>query len=141
MRRVSNIMLRIGMILSIICTVLLVISAATLIVVGVSPAVRQLIIDGVNNGDIHSDLSPEGAAVLVQSMALSYGITCAILAIVCVISAVISSQDLREPTKNRHIACIILGAFSTGLATLGGIFGLIADSQDRRRANNQVDVQ
>ena len=97
------------------------------------------IIDGVNNGDIHSDLSPEGAAVLVQSMALSGGITCAILAIVCVISAVVSSQDLREPTKNRHIACIILGAFSTGLATLGGIFGLIADSQDRRRAERQQE--
>ena len=141
MRRVSNIMLRIGMILSIICTILLVISAALLIVVGVSPAVRQLIIDGVNNGDIHSDLSPESAALLVQSMALSGGITCAILAIVCVISAVISSQDLREPTKNRHIACIILGVFSTGLATLGGIFGLIADGQENRRANNEVDVQ
>ena len=141
MRRVSNIMLRIGMILSIICVVLLAISAALLIVVGASPAVREAIITGVNNGDIHSDLSPEGAAMLVQTMALIYGITCAIFAVVCVISAVVSSQDLREPTKNRHIACIILGAFSTGLATLGGIFGLIADSQDRHRANRQAEEQ
>ena len=139
MRRVSNIMLRIGMILSIVCTVLLVISAASLIVVGVSGAVREAIINGVNNGDIRSDLSPEGAAMLVQSMALSGGITCAIFAIICVISAVVSSQDLREPTKNRHIACIILGAFSTGLATLGGIFGLIADGQENRRTQRQQE--
>ena len=139
MRRVSNIMLRIGMILSIVCTVLLVISAASLIVVGVSGAVREAIINGVNNGDIRSDLSPEGAAMLVQSMALSGGITCAIFAIICVISAVVSSQDLREPTKNRHIACIILGAFSTGLATLGGIFGLIADGQENRHTQRQQE--
>ena len=139
MRRVSNIMLRIGMILSIICTVLLVISAASLIVVGVSSAVREAIIDGVNNGDIRSDLSPEGAAALVQGMSLAGGITCAIFSIICVISAVVSSQDLREPTKNRHIACIILGAFSTGLATLGGIFGLIADGQENRRAQRQQE--
>ena len=72
-------------------------------------------------------------------MALSGGITCAIFAIICVISAVVSSQDLREPTKNRHIACIILGAFSTGLATLGGIYGLIADGQENRHTQRQQE--
>ena len=134
MRKASNILLKIGMILNIVLAVLLVVSAALSIVVGVSSAIHEMIIDGVNNGDIQSNLTAEQAAILVQSLALSFGICSAIFAVVATIGAVISSQTLREPTKGRYIACIVLGAFASNVTTVGGVFGLIADGQDRRRA-------
>ena len=133
MERASRILIKVGMIVSIVYAAIMLFSSPFMIVMGVSSHIHDMIVDGVSNGEIYSDLSPEQAAIVVQATLLSLGIMFIIFGLVGLIDAIIASKTLREPSKNRYIACIILGALSTELTLVGGILGLISLSRKNRK--------
>ena len=135
-------MLRIGMILCIICGALLIFMTPFFITCGVSSQIRQMIIDGVSSGDINSEYAPEVAATIVQAFMLSFGIFTLIYGALCVAAAIVDSKALKDTSRGRYIACIVLGAMTTGFAMAGGILGLIADARIRRnQAREQQEQQ
>ncbi len=134
-------MLRIGMILSIIAGAILLFVTPFLIVTGVSSQIHQMIVEAVESGDINSDYAPEVAATVVQAMLLTYGIITLVFGALCVAAAIVNSKTLREASRGRYIACIVLGTMTTGFAIAGGILGLIADARIRRdQAREQQEV-
>ncbi len=138
MKRISNTMLRVGMILCIVCGALLLFMTPFLIATGVSPRIHDMIVEAVESGNVNSDYAPEVAATIVQSVSLSCGIVLLIYGALCVAAAIVNSKTLREASRGRYIACIVLGTMTTGFAMAGGILGLIADARIRR---NQVNEQ
>ena len=137
MNRISNVMLRVGMILCIICAVTLLFCTPFLITMGVSPRIHQMIVEAVENGSVDSDYAPEIAAGIVQGVMLATGIFSLIYGALCVAAAVVSSKTLREPTRGRYIACIVLGCMSTGFAIAGGVLGLIYQARVARNQRRQ----
>lgn len=137
MNRISNTMLRIGMILCIICGAMLIFCTPFLITVGVSPRIHQMIVEAVENGSVDSDYAPEIAAGIVQGVMLGTGIFCLIYGALCIAAAIVSSKTLKEPTRGRYIACIVLGCMSTGFAIVGGILGLIYQARVARNERRQ----
>ena len=137
MNRISNVMLRVGMILCIICAVTLLFCTPFLITMGVSPRIHQMIVEAVENGSVDSDYAPEIAAGIVQGVMLATGIFSLIYGALCVATAVVSSKTLREPTRGRYIACIVLGCMSTGFAIAGGVLGLIYQARVARNQRRQ----
>lgn len=143
MKRISNTMLRVGMILSIVCGALLIFCSPFLITTGVSPRIHEMLAEAVRNGDINSEYAPDIAAGVVQTILLTYGIFCLVCGGLCIAAAIVDSKTLKEPTRGRYIACIVLGTMSTGFAIAGGVLGLIADSRQRRRdaRENIIDAE
>ena len=137
MNRISNTMLRIGMILCIICGAILLFCTPFLITMGVSPHIHEMIAEAVRNGDINSEYAPDVAAGVFQGIMLGYGIFCLIYGGICIASAIVSSKTLREPSRDRYIACIVFGTMSTGFATAGGILGLIYQARVARNERRQ----
>ena len=137
MNRISNTMLRIGMILCIICGAILLFCMPFLITMGVSPHIHEMIVEAVRNGDVNSDYAPDVAAGVFQGIMLGYGIFCLIYGALCVAAAIVSSKTLREPSRGRYIACIVMGCMSTGFSVAGGILGLIYQARVARNERRQ----
>lgn len=137
MGRISNVMLRIGMILCIICGATLIFCTPFLITVGVSPRIHQMIVEAVEAGNIESDYAPEIAAGIVQGIMLGTGIFCLIYGALCVAAAIVSSRTLREPSRGRYIANIVLGLMTTNFAAAGGILGLIYQARVARKQRRE----
>lgn len=140
MNRISNVMLRVGMILCIICAATLLFCTPFLITMGVSPHIHEMIAEAVRNGDINSEYAPDVAAGVFQGIMLGYGIFCLIYGALCVAAAVVASKTLREPTRGRYIACIVFGTMTTGFATAGGILGLIYQARVARNERRQKAI-
>ena len=140
MGKISNTMLKIGMILSIVCSAILLFTSPFLITIGVSPHIREMIIEGVKNGDINSDYAPEIAAAIVQGLALGAGITYVLLGALCVADAIVASLTLKEPSRGRYIACIVLGTMSTNFTIAGGILGLIYSARVERNKRREAEA-
>ena len=140
MNRISNTMLRIGMILCIICGAILLFCMPFLITMGVSPHIHEMIAEAVRNGDVNSDYAPDVAAGVFQGIMLGYGIFCLIYGALCVASAIVSSKTLREPSRGRYIACIVMGCMSTGFSIAGGILGLIYQARVARNERRQQAI-
>ena len=137
MNRISNVMLRVGMILCIICGATLLFCTPFLITLGVSPHIHQMIVEAVENGSVDSEYAPEIAAGIVQGTMLATGVFCLIYGALCVAAAIVSSKTLREPSRGRYIACIVLGCMSTGFAIAGGVLGLIYQARVARNERRQ----
>ena len=133
-------MLRIGMILCIVCGALLIFTVPFLITVGVSSRIHDMIVEAVESGNVNSNYDPEVAATIVQATALSCGIALLIVGIVCVVSAVVASKALKDCTRRRYIAAIVLGSMTSGFTLAGGILGLIADARIRRNKAREQQV-
>lgn len=133
MKRASNILLRVGMILGFVCGGLLLLSSLVFIIYGVSPVIREMLIELYNSGDVNTDLpNAESFATFFQTFFLTIGIIYVGLGVVCISSAIVNSITLREPTKSHYLACIILGAISTEISLVGGILGFVALNRENR---------
>ena len=133
MKRASNILLKVGMILGFVCGGLLLLGSLLFIIYGVSPVIREMLIELYNSGSINSDLpDAESFAAFFQKFFLSFGLVYIALGVACIADAVVCSISLRQPSKGHYLACIILGAFSTELSLVGGILGLISLNRENR---------
>ena len=132
MKKASNILIRIGMILSAVAAGLLLVSAIAFIICGTSQSIRQMLIDGYYDGSFNTDIDDaDQFAMIIQLMLVFYGVFFIIFGGLCLASSIVSSMTLRNPSKGRLIACIIFGAMSTELSLIGGILGLVALNRER----------
>ena len=134
MKRASNIVLLVGQIFGIVMSVVCFLTAIGCFVCAGIPELRDALVEVFeNNGVNFGDFDAETLVLFIQSMIITSGIMMLILGIVCIIDAIVAANTIKEPTRGRLIACIILGIFSTDITIVGGILGLIALGKEERR--------
>lgn len=129
MRKTSRTFLKVGAILGIILGVLAIIGGIVSAVIGkVRPDNEMLkpfyeIINQYFKGNIST----------FQNLAFTWGITIILCGICSIVSSVFAFIARNKPTNGMFITVIVLSACGgSAFATLGGIFGLIANAQERR---------
>lgn len=143
MKRASRIMMTVGIVLSYVGMASLILCGIAFLVCSLPPviaAIRDAVVEGVKNGTIHSDLTPEQAGDLVMGLWLGYFVTgtvlCFIFAVIYLLTGIFTAKAKREEQKKGYIITIVFGALS-GLYFLiaAGILGIIAKNKEE---NNKV---
>ena len=134
MKEASKILLLIGFIFGILGSVGFLIAMIVFFVLA-SPAMREIIIEGINNGTVKSDFpgSPEEIATFVQQVfnGAAIGFLFAVLFSIamCVIAMIARSKE----TSALYITSIVFSVLGANvLILLGSIFGLVELSQPKK---------
>lgn len=131
MRKIGNVLLILAGIFAILgCLGALGGSIALIVFSG--PQFKQMIIDGLANGTIKSDLpgTPEEIATGVQAIFLGVGIFLAVEVLFTFGCAAVSFAAKAKQTSGLYIANIVLGVLTGSIfALVGGIFGLIGKEE------------
>lgn len=134
MKRASNIVLLVGQIFGIVMSVVCFLTAISCFVCAGIPELRDALVEVFeNNGVDFGNFDAETLVLFIQSLIITSGVMMILLGVVSIIDAVMAAKAIKEPTKGRLIACIILGLFSTDITVVGGILGLIALGKEERR--------
>lgn len=137
-------MKKVGNILLLVATILAFISAAGTLIASIlmfifsGPAMTGAIIEGINNGTIHTDMTgtPEQIAVKVQSVFLITGIILIIVFALEVACAVVTIISRKKDKEGLYIADIVLGVFSGSLfAIIGAVFCFADDTKPASKEN------
>ena len=129
MKKASDILLLIGSILSFSLIAVYLISSIVFFVLG-SPAAKQFILDGINNGSIGSSIpadSPEQLVTILQAMFIASGVVMFIPMAFAIVSGIVALKARRNATRGLYIANIVFGIISgSEINLVGAILGLIA---------------
>lgn len=136
MRKASKILFLVGGILSFVNAFAFLIVTVTFIIIG-SPLLTQAFIDGLESGQIHSDIAgtPEEVARIIQMAFFFIGIGYLFPAIFAIVSGIVALKARKVKSRTIYILNIIFG-FMGGVVvnSVGGIFALI-DSYKMRPEN------
>lgn len=140
MKRASEVLILVGMIVSFITTVSIVITSIVFFVLS-SDAIKEAIIQGIKDGSLSApkNLTPEQAAQIFQTTFLTLGIVFLVWAVLILTNGIIANNARKNPTKENYILNIVFG-FLSGMEinAIGGIFGLIALDMAERNKNTTV---
>ena len=138
MRRTSRAFLQVGAILGIIAGILLLIFGALMIAASFAKPGDEFlkIFEAVIKVYFNNRVD------LFLKAAMAYGIALVICAICAIVSAVFCFIAKGKPTKSNFIVVIVLSLLGGSVfATLGGIFGLIAQAQARNNPSEPKEVE
>ena len=128
LKKASDILLTIGQVLSFVFAGLYLLCAIVFFVFG-SPATKQLIVDGLNNGTITSDFQgdPETVAGYIQIIFIVIAIVFIFLVLFAVANGILIAITVKKGNnKVLYIINIVIGYMSgVTLNMIGAIFGLI----------------
>ena len=139
MRRASQILFLVGMILSIVAAVSLGISAILCFVAGGNPELGEIISKGIAEameaGNYNGSISADEVAALIQGAYIGFGVALLFAAGFAIANAVFSSKAKDgRPTRTISILCIVFGILSDVIVTVvAAVFALICDSRERNK--------
>ena len=137
MRKISNILLLIGGIYSIVCAVTFFIFAIVFFVSG-TPLLAHYLEPVLQEAGVDD---PDRIVLLIQISAISAGVTLLFCAILCIPSAGLSFVARKKPAKGLLIANIVIGYLcGTTYNVIGGIFGLIYNWRLAKKEARQPQV-
>ena len=131
MKKAANIIYIISFVLCIVSAVSLLLPSPVFIVLGVSPKIKAMIVDWLNeygNGTLSQEQSQLFATLFQVSFVLT-GILFILIGLACVVNAIVINRARKEGTRELFIATIVLGALSVNLSILAGIFSLVSLKQ------------
>lgn len=139
MKKAANIIYIISFVLCIVSAVSLLLPSPVFIVLGVSPKIKAMIVDWLNeygNGTLSQEQSQLLATLFQVSFVLT-GILFILIGLACVVNAIVINRARKEETRELYIATIVLGALSVNLTILAGIFSLVSlKQQGKQEADN-----
>ena len=139
MKKAANIIYIISFVLCIVSAVSLLFPSPVFIVLGVSPKIKAMIVDWLNeygNGTLSQEQSQLLATLFQVSFVLT-GILFILIGLACVVNAIVINRARKEETRELYIATIVLGALSVNLTILAGIFSLVSlKQQGKQEADN-----
>lgn len=139
MKKAANIIYIISFVLCIVSAVSLLLPSPVFIVLGVSPKIKAMIVDWLNeygNGTLSQEQSQLLATLFQVSFVLT-GILFILIGLACVVNAIVINRARKEETRELYIATIVLGALSVNLTILAGIFSLVSlKQQGTQEADN-----
>lgn len=133
LRKISRILYLVAGILSIVSAVSNFTGGIVLIVLGVVPQVKQMLVDGLVNGTITSTLpgSVEEQAQAIQLILLIVGIILLLTVVILVTNSVLSFIGRKNDSKAVSIINIVVGVLSgTELNAAAGVLSLISKSNE-----------
>ena len=133
MKKASDICLIIGGVLAILNAIGF-IAAGIVMFVFSGPAFKQMIIDGLNNHTIKSDIpgTPEEIATAIQIIFLTLGCVFLPLAAFAILSAVFSFLGVSKRTNVFYVLNIVFGVIGASIVnTVGGVIGLLVPEGER----------
>ena len=138
MRKLSNTFLTVNMIFGFVFLALFVGLAMMMFVFA---SLKDVIMEGIQNGSIHTNSDdPETALLIAQSVLISVGVTFLIFGMLCLPSAIVSASARNSKSKGKFIAAIVLSALSlTYFGIAGGVLGILAINRENR--SNIIDAQ
>ena len=138
MRKLSNTFLTVNMIFGFVFLALFVGLAMMMFVFA---SLKDVIMEGIQNGSIHTNADdPETALLIAQSVLISVGVTFLIFGMLCLPSAIVSASARNSKSKGKFIAAIALSALSlTYFGVAGGVLGILAINRENR--SNIIDAQ
>lgn len=138
MRKLSNTFLTVNMIFGFVFLALFVGLAMMMFVFA---SLKDVIMEGIQNGSIHTNSDdPETALLIAQSVLISVGVTFLIFGMLCLPSAIVSASARNSKSKGKFIAAIVLSALSlTYFGVAGGVIGILAINRENR--SNIIDAQ
>lgn len=137
MKKGIDVLLIISGVFSIIAAIGYAISAVVLFLFA-SPAFKDLVIRGLQEGTINSTIpgTPEEVATFVQSFFLGFAIGFMVALILSILCAVFSFKTRKDATNIGYILTLVFSALSgTIIGMVAGILGLVDNS------NNKTIVQ
>ena len=126
MRRASQVLFKVGKILSIIELVAYLICVVVYFVLGGSVALIQ---QGLEDGSIKTDVqgSPEEVAIALAAIFIVLAVVFLFLGAFSIVNIVLTSKALKNPTKGICIANIVFGIISGAeVNAVGGFLGVFA---------------
>ena len=127
MKKATNIVMLIAMIFAYIGVGLLVISTVLLFIFG-SPACKDLIIEGLKNGIVHTSAGGtlEEQAQIAQVALIFAGAMTLFFALLSLPTAIVTTIARKKETMGLYVATLVLSVL-TGmvLGIVGGILGLV----------------
>ena len=140
MRKASQILLLIGAIISIVVTVIFLVLAGFFMISGTSAEAKQIIAEGIRNGSI--TVNVPGAVTeaekveAVQATYVVLGVMFIFFALFGIVNTVLAFISRSKKSTGLFVCNIVFGFLSgTEVTLLGGIFGLVANSNEK---NSQV---
>lgn len=134
MRKVSNILFLVGGILA-ICTAFAFLCSAVVFYIFASPMTTDLIIKGLEEGNIHSTLpgTPEEVAAAIQIAFLIVAIMMTVFIVFAIVSVVVSFLARKEnASRALFILNIIFGLLGgSEVNVVGGVLALIDSNRKR----------
>ena len=138
MKKASNVLLIVTKIVCWVCMPVCFLGAIASIVCMCIPEFKDALIQVFQENNI--EWGSFDAATLANMVIGSMG-ACAfffvVLGVLCIVTAIIAGKAMNNPRRDSYIACIVLGVFTTFLAILGGVFGLIGLGQEARRQSRE----
>jgi hypothetical protein len=137
MKKASNYILLAGIIYSFVVVVTLCVVAGILLSFN-TPEGKQAIIQGIENGTIHTSFNgpAETQADLTIGLLVGFAITCFVFAFFALINAFIAIMGKSKKTKGLYILNIVFGAISgVYVNAIGAIFGLVALAREPKEIN------
>jgi hypothetical protein len=134
LKKISNILLLVGGIISVVSSAILITSAIVFIFLGCNAPFKEVIIQGIENGTI-TVTAPEGTSIieqaeLVQHIFIVLAVVLLVITIFVSISAVFSFLGAKKNTSTICIFNIVFGVLSDNIISLaGGVLGLVKETE------------
>ncbi len=126
LKKAANILFLIGAIAAIVVGVCYLLTSVAFLVLGTSEAFRQAVIDGIQSGEVKSDLTPEEAANVLQAFFLASGIILLVPTACSIPSCIFSFKARNSNNRAFFVLNIVFGILgSTIVNVVGGVFGLV----------------
>lgn len=126
MRRASQVLFKIGKIISIFELVAYLICVVVFFILGGSVALIQ---QGLEDGSITTDIqgNPEEVAIALAAVFIALAVVFLFLGAFVIVNVVLTSKALKNPTKGICIANIVFGIISGAeVNAVGGFLGVFA---------------
>lgn len=129
MKKASNVLLRVGFIVSIVYAVIFILFAILFTVFG-QDFVKEFIIEE-NNRAGGSANDAEVASKVLQISSIVFAAVFYYLGVMAAINAIVAKKALEEPSNKNCVLNIVFGVLSgVEINLVGGIFGLIVLSRE-----------
>lgn len=132
MKRTSRVFLRVGAIVSLVLAGIFLLCGVTFLILSL-PFFVDVIRDGVNSGEIQSNVSPDAAVALWLSFSISTCVIFLVLTAFAVVNGILGFKCLKAPNKKLLVTTIVFGFLSgTELTSVGAILGIISLNREKK---------
>ena len=130
MQKASNILLKIGYIISIVYIPVCLLGFMVFLIVAINPDIKDALYTSYQDSGFSN---PEGLVEFIFSLLFASAISMLFLGAFCIVNAVVNNKAMKYPSKTNYVLCIVFGFLSITVSAVGGILGLIAFNRQNKQ--------
>ena len=134
MKKVSRILLLVGMIIGLVAAGILLLNGIAFIILSIPPVVEQ-VFDGYKGSDV------ETAKIAWTASFLTTGIVLLVIAVFELVTSLLAIKANKVQVKKMYIVSLVFGALFNELVLAGSIVGIIAHRHDNDQKVVDAEVK